>query len=115
MISDRHQAGARTLTPDVLADERGVPESRAARPGYTLGMKTAVSLPDDVFADADRLARRLKTSRSRVYSDAVREYVARHDPDEVTATLDAVVGKIDAKRDPFVAYVARRALERVEW
>ena len=59
--------------------------------GYTSGMKTAISLPDDLFADAERLARRLKKARSRVYSEAIREYVARHDPDVVTGRLDEVV------------------------
>jgi len=53
--------------------------------GYTLGMKTAISIPDDIFAQADALARVLKTSRSDLYTRAVREYVARHGEDEVTA------------------------------
>jgi len=48
-------------------------------------MKTAVSIPDEVFESAERLARRTKKSRSQVFSDALREYVARHAPDEVTA------------------------------
>jgi metal-responsive CopG/Arc/MetJ family transcriptional regulator len=78
-------------------------------------MKTAISLPDELFTDAERLARRLKKSRSRVYSEAVREYVARHDPDQVTARLDAVVTKIRPARDAFLSRAARRALERVEW
>jgi metal-responsive CopG/Arc/MetJ family transcriptional regulator len=36
-------------------------------------MKTAISIPDDVFAAAERLARRLKKSRSELYSRALRE------------------------------------------
>ena len=47
-------------------------------------MKTAISVPDALFEEADRLARRLKRSRNRIFADAVREYVARHDPDAVT-------------------------------
>ncbi len=46
--------------------------------GYTKSMKTAISIPDDVFKVAERLARRTKKSRSQLFSDAVREYVARH-------------------------------------
>src|SRR2546428_7525090 len=83
--------------------------------GYTIGMKTAISLPDDLFEEAERLARRLKKSRSRVYREAVREYLARHDPDQVTAALDEVVAKLQSTRDRFTALAARRALERVEW
>ena len=41
-------------------------------------MKTAISIPDDVFEVAERLARRTKKSRSRLFSDAIGEYVARH-------------------------------------
>ncbi|MBA3235452.1 MAG: hypothetical protein H0T59_05590, partial [Chloroflexi bacterium] len=54
-------------------------------------MKTAVSVPDDVFDRAEALARRERRSRSDVYSSALREYVARHAPDEVTDELDRVI------------------------
>ena len=43
-------------------------------------MKTAVSIPDDVFEEAERLATELKTSRSQLYSRALQEFVARHAP-----------------------------------
>ncbi len=78
-------------------------------------MKTAISLPDDVFEDAERLARRLKKPRSRVYSEAVKEYVARHDPELVTAKLDEVVGALPARGDRFATAAARRILEGVDW
>ena len=51
-------------------------------------MKTAISIPDDVFADAEQLARELKKSRSRLYGDAVREYIARHSAESITESLD---------------------------
>jgi metal-responsive CopG/Arc/MetJ family transcriptional regulator len=79
-------------------------------------MKTAVSVPDDLFAQADRLARRSRRSRSEVYSAALREYLARHAPDEVTAGLNAVlvdVGQLDT--DAFAGAAARRTLESSEW
>jgi predicted transcriptional regulator len=78
-------------------------------------MKTAVSLPDRVFADAERLARRLRKSRSRLYADAVAEYVARHDVEEVTAAMDRVCEEVDTHPDPFVSAAARRVLRRSEW
>ena len=49
--------------------------------GYTLGMKTAVSVPNEVFERAERLAKRLEVSRSELYSRALREYLSRHAPD----------------------------------
>jgi predicted transcriptional regulator len=79
-------------------------------------MKTAVSVPDDLFAQADRLAKRSRRSRSEVYSAALREYVARHAPDEVTAGLDAALVELgEAASDPFAAAAARRTLGAAEW
>ena len=84
--------------------------------GYTPGMKTAVSIPDDVFAGAERLAHRTKRSRSEIYSAAVREYVARHSDDAVTEAMNAVIGKVDGTgADTFVSLAARNTLDRVEW
>ena len=77
-------------------------------------MKTAISIPDDVFEDAEALARRLNKSRSEVYSRAVREYVAKHSSDEVTAALDLVCE--EAQPDSgFTRSAARRTLEQSEW
>jgi predicted transcriptional regulator len=78
-------------------------------------MKTAVSVPDDVFERAERLARRERRSRSEVYSAAIREYVARHEPDEVTDALNEVIGDIDPPLDPFVRGAGSRVIERSEW
>lgn len=79
-------------------------------------MKTAVSVPDDLFAQADRLAKRSRRSRSEVYSAALREYVARHAPDEVTAGLDAVLADLgETGPDEFAGRAARRTLVDAEW
>ncbi len=90
---------------------------RAARHlcGYTFGMKTAVSLPEDVFEEAERLARRLRKSRSALYRDAIAEYVARHDPDVLTAKIDQVIEGSDEEHAGFVRAAARRTLERADW
>jgi len=64
---------------------------------HTPGMKAAVSIPDQVFAEAERLARRLKKSRSELYSHALREYVARHCPEYVTENLDRICGDSPAE------------------
>ena len=46
------------------------------------GMKTAVSIPNDIFDRAERLARRTRRSRSRLFTDALREYLARQAPEK---------------------------------
>lgn len=80
-------------------------------------MKTAVSVPDDVFQKAERLAKREGRSRSEVYSAALREYVARHEPDEVTESIDRSIAALgdDAMPDAFVRGAATRVLESIEW
>jgi len=78
-------------------------------------MKTAVSIPDDVFEGAERLARRSRKSRSQLFSDALREYVARHAPEEVTESMNRVCRELGNGEDPFVSGAARRVLERSEW
>jgi predicted transcriptional regulator len=78
-------------------------------------MKTAVSVPDDVFERAERLAVRERRSRSDVYSAALREYVARHSPDEVADALDRVVAEVGEETDPFVIAAARQTLASTEW
>ena len=83
--------------------------------GYTLGMKTAVSIPDDVFEGAERLARRTKRSRSRLFSDALKEYLARHTPDKVTEAMNRALAEVGDEAHPFVSSAARAVLERTEW
>jgi metal-responsive CopG/Arc/MetJ family transcriptional regulator len=78
-------------------------------------MKTAVSVPDDVFASAERLAQRERRSRSDVYSAALREYVARHSRDEVTDALDRVLESVGKSIDPFVTEAGARVLDSTEW
>lgn len=79
-------------------------------------MKTAISLPDDVFRDAERHAKRTRKSRSQLYAEALSEYLARHAPDEVTENMNAVTAKLgDTGRDRFVSGATRRILASVEW
>ncbi len=78
-------------------------------------MKTAISIPDEVYQGAERLARRTKKSRSRVYGDALKEYLARHAPDEVTEAMNRACAEVGETKDPYVSSAARRILERSEW
>ncbi len=78
-------------------------------------MKTAVSIPDDVFEDAERLASRLRTSRSQLYARALAEFVARHDDDRVTSRMDQAVREAGGEANAFVRAAAQQSLQRVEW
>ena len=78
-------------------------------------MKTAISISEDLLEQAERLARRTNRSRSELFSDALREYVAPHTPDQVTETMDRVCKEVESSGDEFVSSVARRVLEQSEW
>jgi len=78
-------------------------------------MKTAVSIPDDVFEDAERLASRLQTSRSKLYARALAEFVARHDDERVTALMDQAVREAGGQGDAFLDVAAKQATQRAEW
>jgi predicted transcriptional regulator len=78
-------------------------------------MKTAISLPKDVFEKAERLALKARKSRSQIYCEALREYVARHSPDDVTDALNRAMEQIGKTEDEFVTMASARALARVEW
>jgi metal-responsive CopG/Arc/MetJ family transcriptional regulator len=81
-------------------------------------MKTAVSIPDEVFEEVERLAADLKTSRSQLYSRALREFVARHASNHVTDAMNQVIAEVgegSARSEDFSRIAARRLLERVDW
>jgi metal-responsive CopG/Arc/MetJ family transcriptional regulator len=78
-------------------------------------MKVAVSVPEDVFQRAEKLARRLGKSRSRLYSEALAEYLARHSPDTVTEAMDAVCESVETRLEPPFAAAARETLRRTDW
>ena len=78
-------------------------------------MKTAVSLPDSLFEEAERLAALCGMSRSQLYQAALREYVQRHDPEAITAAWDALINQQGGEPGPFAAAAAARALAEVEW
>lgn len=74
-------------------------------------MKTAVSIPDEVFEEAERLATELQTSRSQLYSHALQEFVARHAPNRVTEAMNRVVDEVGVEIDEFSQRASRRVLE----
>ena len=80
-------------------------------------MKTAISIPDALFVQAEEIARRHGKSRSQVYQEAIAEYVARRDPAAVTAAYDAVADALGdaAGADPWLRATAGAALGRSEW
>ena len=78
-------------------------------------MKVDVSIPDPIFEKGESLARRLSKTRSELYTQALDEYVTRHDPDTVVERINAVVDSLEEKEDHFVAQTAGSILSQVKW
>ena len=79
-------------------------------------MKTAVSIPDRIFAAAERYARRRGLARSQVYAEALSRLMAEEESqDDLTAALDQACEQIDSQRDEFGGTAARRRLAATEW
>jgi metal-responsive CopG/Arc/MetJ family transcriptional regulator len=78
-------------------------------------MKITVSIPDPVYKKAEGLAKRLQKSRSQLYSEALAEYLLRHDPDAITEAMNAVCDAVGTKADPAFSAAAGRVLRRTEW
>ena len=82
-------------------------------------MKVAVSIPDDIFADADQLAQKLKTTRSAIYTSALRQYVAQNDAQSITDRINAVVDSLSEEEQEddlrFVRRAAYLTFQRTEW
>lgn len=81
----------------------------------TTGMKAAVSIPDDVFEQGERLARRMHTSRSQLYARALADFVVQHEEDKITSAMDQVLDDVGSEVDEFTRRAARRTLRHVEW
>ena len=76
-------------------------------------MKTAISVPAEIFEQAERLRRKLGKSRSELYSEAVRQYLVSHDPDEITQRLNRLADDLNEEYGAFEG-TARRVLQRAE-
>ncbi|HVL79542.1 MAG TPA: hypothetical protein VM346_09695 [Sphingomicrobium sp.] len=74
-----------------------------------------MSIPDDVFNEAEMLAKELKTSRSEIYARALAAFIGDHSSDRVTKAMDAALDHVDPGPDPLVIAAANRTLRDVEW
>jgi len=81
-------------------------------------MKTAISIPNPLFEEVERLAKRKGKSRSQLYSEAVADYLAKHDSESLTENMtermNRVARAVDTRPDPWLAAAGRQVLQRDE-
>jgi len=78
-------------------------------------MKTAISIPDEIYHSADQLAKRFGMSRSELYSKAVSNYINAHKNEAVTKTLNQIFAKEKAEIDPVINVMQLRSLPKEAW
>ena len=78
-------------------------------------MKIAVSIPDDLFEQVERLRRQERRSRSDVFAAALTEYFGTHAADEVTEAMNRVCADVNTAPNDFFQTASRRILEQSEW
>jgi metal-responsive CopG/Arc/MetJ family transcriptional regulator len=82
---------------------------------YYRGMKVAVSIPEELFASAESLGKRMRVSRSRLYATALSEFLAKHQGRKVTARLNQVYATEDGRLDERLARMQRQSLGPDAW
>lgn len=80
-------------------------------------MKTAISIPDEVFREAELLAQRRGMSRSELYTHAIKQYVRDERFMGVREQLDTIyaANPDESKLDPALRDIQNRALPDENW
>ena len=59
-------------------------------------MKTAVSLPDRLYEEAERTAQAMGIPRSQLFAKALEEFIERHGRENITERLNEVYSDVTA-------------------
>ncbi|MBI2906112.1 MAG: ChpI protein [Chloroflexi bacterium] len=80
-------------------------------------MKTAISIPDSLFKEAEELSKRLGMSRSQLYAKAVSFYVSEHRRKGITEALDEIYGteQEEGKLDSRLLVLQLNSLPEEKW
>ena len=78
-------------------------------------MKVAISLPDPVFSAAEKLAHRLRVSRSQLYAQAIEEYLGKRQDSLITERLNAIYATEEEVLDPALATAQIGAIGHEAW
>ena len=78
-------------------------------------MKTAISVPNDVFERIEKYTKKKKMSRSQLFSKAAEEYLDKREKEDITANLNEVYSKEDSSVDPVLFKMALLSLPKEEW
>jgi metal-responsive CopG/Arc/MetJ family transcriptional regulator len=78
-------------------------------------MKTAISLPDPVFEEAESLAKHLGVSRSELYTKALKAYLQKYNHDRILNKLNEVYSEEFSEADPVLTKMQLISLPNEDW
>jgi len=78
-------------------------------------MKTAISIDDKLFDEAESFSQTAGLSRSRLYCTAINEYIQNHSPDLITEKLNDYYKNHNSKIDDDLKEAAYNLLAREDW
>ena len=82
---------------------------------YNQGMKTAISLPDELFMAADAYAQERAITRSELYAHALKEYLSKHRMEGVTDLINIAMKKINCGSAEEVNESKRDSIRNLPW
>ena len=78
-------------------------------------MKVAVSIPDPLFEEAERVSQLLRIPRSQLYSRAIQAFVRGHSGEETTARMNAALDRIGSAEEPGWDGPGLEVMRREKW
>jgi metal-responsive CopG/Arc/MetJ family transcriptional regulator len=78
-------------------------------------MKTAISIPDSLFEQAEVAAKELSISRSEFYARAVEAFLRAREQSDVTESLNRVYSTESSELDKAWAETQFNSIPREEW
>jgi predicted transcriptional regulator len=78
-------------------------------------MKVAISLPDPIFSAAEALAHRLRVPRSKLYAQAIEEYLGKRQDALITEQLNAMYAPRQEPVDAALAVAQLEAIGHEAW
>jgi hypothetical protein len=78
-------------------------------------MKTAISLPDPLFEEAEAAAKDLGVSRSKLVQTALEEFLRRRRASETTRRLNKSYSDKPPEPDPILDQLALAGMKRTQW
>ena len=78
-------------------------------------MKTAISLPDELFTKVENKAKRLGVSRSRLFTIALTEYMQESDSEDITDRLNEIFNTQSSSLDTKVMEMQEVSIGNESW